>query len=147
MNNTVKRLKQCISLHGFTLIKLLVVIAIISLLAAILLPVMGKAREGARRAQCASNLRQHGMAWYICLDDHNDCFPRFASFTSREGSEDYCTSGVDFGGKTGHYVDARYRVLNRYLDINDDASPNVELFHYPGDLRPPIARAFVHRIR
>ncbi len=61
--------------RGFTLIELLVVIAIISILAAILFPVFASARERARAASCASNLRQLGMAVQMYLSDNDDRFP------------------------------------------------------------------------
>lgn len=60
---------------GFTLIELLVVIAIISILASILFPVFARAREQARKASCASNLKQIGLAAYMYLQDYDETYP------------------------------------------------------------------------
>lgn len=58
--------------RAFTLIELLVVIAIIAILAAILFPVFAQAREAARKASCASNLKQIGTALNMYTQDYDE---------------------------------------------------------------------------
>jgi prepilin-type N-terminal cleavage/methylation domain-containing protein/prepilin-type processing-associated H-X9-DG protein len=57
---------------GFTLIELLVVIAIIAILAAILLPVLHKAKQSADDTACLNNERQLQLCWHLYAGDNND---------------------------------------------------------------------------
>jgi prepilin-type N-terminal cleavage/methylation domain-containing protein len=61
--------------RGFTLVELLVVLAILAMLASLLLPALARAREHARRIQCISNLKQVSLGFKIYTHDHEGNYP------------------------------------------------------------------------
>ncbi|WDE97602.1 DUF1559 domain-containing protein [Lentisphaera profundi] len=63
------------SIKAFTLMELLVVVAIIGILASLLLPSLSSARKSAKQASCTNNLRQIGIANYNYLDDNDSTLP------------------------------------------------------------------------
>ena len=69
---------------AFTLVELLVVIAVIAILAGLLLPALSKARARAMEAKCAANLRSWGQAFYLYAADYNGYLPH----TDDEGRND-----------------------------------------------------------
>ncbi|HOZ45697.1 MAG TPA: DUF1559 domain-containing protein [Candidatus Hydrogenedentes bacterium] len=76
--------------NAFTLIELLVVIAIIGILAAILLPALARAREAARRASCANNLKQFGIVFKMYSgESEGGLFPAMQFEGDILGGEDY----------------------------------------------------------
>ena len=71
--------RQELTVRAFTLLELLLVIGIIAMLSALLLPVLAKAKQDARKITCQINLRQLQLGWKIYADDHNDNLPRTAA--------------------------------------------------------------------
>ncbi|HPD32096.1 MAG TPA: prepilin-type N-terminal cleavage/methylation domain-containing protein [Phycisphaerae bacterium] len=95
---------------GFTLIEVLVVVAIMALLISILLPSLSEAREQAKRAACLSNLKGLGTAVtaYILNEKERFCWmPKTWLFGGRKGNGEVTWGGWD--------VPAERRPLNRYV--------------------------------
>ncbi|MBI4028651.1 MAG: type II secretion system protein [Verrucomicrobia bacterium] len=92
---------------AFTLVELLVVVAIIAILVALLMPSLKKARDQARQAACMNNLRQIGFATLGYVTDHDGYLP-------------ICT-GVDDTGVTRNY-NYEYYALAPYLNKSGGTS-------------------------
>ncbi len=70
---------------AFTLLELLVVVAVIGILAALLLPALSKGKDRALAIACRNNLKQQQVAWHLYADDHNDTVVPNNSFYSLSG--------------------------------------------------------------
>jgi prepilin-type N-terminal cleavage/methylation domain-containing protein/prepilin-type processing-associated H-X9-DG protein len=101
---------------AFTLIELLVAIAIIALLAAMLLPALGRAREQAKATSCLSNLRQWSLATQLYAAGHDDFLPR-----------DGTPSPSDNDTNVGWYIQLPLEMnLPRYHDMPWRTNPAVD---------------------
>lgn len=102
---------------AFTLIEILVVIAIIALLVAILFPVFSRTRENARRASCLSNLKQIGLGIAQYVQDFDETYPIDAG-NDDSGNWGTVYSGLSWVGKVEPYVQSHQ------LFICPSAEPN-----------------------
>jgi prepilin-type processing-associated H-X9-DG protein/prepilin-type N-terminal cleavage/methylation domain-containing protein len=106
------RCRHSKSTSGFTVVEMLIVIAIMGLLAALLFPVFARAREAARGTACISNLKQLGQAFQQYSTDNGRRYPLAAPFLAWGNGGHWVSGTTGSGGEladlgSGAYIDGR----------------------------------------
>ena len=106
---------------AFTLTELLVVMAIIAILAALLLPVLSRAKANARRTTCLNNLKQINQGVHMYADDFNNILFTFTNSNN--------PTNLNFNSEWTAYA----RLIRSYVGLKGAPSPQDKLFACPAD--------------
>jgi prepilin-type N-terminal cleavage/methylation domain-containing protein len=131
---------------AFTLLELLVVVAIVAILASLLASAVAKGRQASQRIACISKLKQWGHGAHFYAEDHNDRLPQEAIFDGINTWEDTAFSGCK---------EVWYNSMPRSLGVKQAAdfsrtpssqrsfySPTASIFHCPSARFAPVAATY-----
>lgn len=100
--------------RGFSLVELLVVVAIIAVLAGLMLPALARGKASAVRVRCVGSLRQLGLAWQMYLDENAGQAFRYRG-VSTNGGDVYWFGWISRGVEGARTFDASWGVLHPYF--------------------------------
>ena len=128
----LSNLRRSVVADAFTLIELLVVIAIIAILAALLLTALSQAKQSASKIQCASNLKQWGIAVNMYAGDNQGRFPDLSykdSAGNLTGAHDLSWMPVYFN--TSFFPSY---LMTNHPGIKGSVRPTIDVLYCPTDL-------------
>ena len=142
---------------GFTLIELLVVIAIIAILAAMLLPVLSRAKIRAIAAACMSEKKQLGLAWLMYANENNDLLALNFDIADNpqmpqwlwNGTPDWIMGTMDWSASQAN-TNENYIVNDKYSLLGSYLGRVVRVFACPAANYVSVAQSKVgwdHRVR